>query len=110
MYIVLFTGVLGLSMGSIVFAQPTTVQTLPDNFTAPGDIFKITNNIANWVFTVLIIASVFVVLIAAFTFVVAGGNPEAVSRARSQLIWAAVGIIIALLARAFPSFVQGIVT
>ncbi|MBI2641968.1 MAG: hypothetical protein HYW96_00105, partial [Candidatus Wildermuthbacteria bacterium] len=45
---------------------------------------------------------------AAFQFVTGGGKPEEVSAARQKLIYAVIGIAIALLARALPLVLRNI--
>jgi len=62
--------------------------------------------VANWVFVILLVLSVFMILIAAFQFVT--GGPEGVGEARQKLIWAVVGIVLAFLARAIPAVVVNI--
>jgi hypothetical protein len=53
----------------------------------------------------LISLSLIMVLSAGFTYVTAGDNPEKVSKATKTLIYAAVAIGVALLARAIPLIV-----
>lgn len=78
-------------------------QTVPD--LDDTELFELFGTIADWIFTVLVVVSVFMILIAAFQFVTGGDNPETLSSARQKIIWAAVGIVIALLARAIPNLI-----
>ena len=95
--------------GGMAYAEtPFTQHTLPD--TDAAGVMVTISKVANWVFTILIIAAVFVVLISAFTFVTGGGDPAQVTKARTMLIWAAVGIIVALLAKGFPLLIRNFVT
>src|SRR3989338_847705 len=64
--------------------------------------------ITNWVFAVFVAISVIFIVLAAFQFVTAGGKPEEVSMARQKLIYAVIGIAIALLARALPAVLRNI--
>ena len=106
----LLTSVIFLSFASIVFAVETK---LPGDVVALPEIdktgfFKLFTNAANIIFTaLLILASVFI-LLAAFQFITGGGDPEAMGQARSKLIWAAVGIGVALVARGLPGIIQNI--
>ena len=59
--------------------------------------------ITNWIFSILLIVAVIFILLAAFQFVTAGGNATAVQEARQKLLYAAIGVIVAVAA-------QGIVT
>jgi hypothetical protein len=70
-----------------------------------GGIFTVISTAANWVFTVLLVLSVFIIFTAAFQFVTGGSDAAALTGARAKLIWAVVGIGLALLARAIPSVV-----
>ena len=53
------------------------------------------------------VAVIFIVL-AGLQFITAGGNPDAISEARTKLMYAAVGIAVALLARAVPFVISSI--
>lgn len=70
---------------------PTTVQ----------ESVGIVANIADWIFNIFLIVALIFVVLAAAQFVTRAGNPEALNQARRKLIWAAVGIGVALLARGF---------
>lgn len=78
-------------------------QTVPD--LDDTELFALFGTIADWIFTILVVLSVFMILFAAFQFVTGGDNPETLSAARQKIIWAAVGIVIALLARAIPNLI-----
>lgn len=58
--------------------------------------------IVGWMFTFLIILSVVFVLVAAFKYLTAGGDPEKVKGASHTLIYAAIAIVVAIMARAIP--------
>ena len=58
------------------------------------------------VFTVLIVLAVLFLIIAGFYFVTASGNPEQIGKARNMVIWAIVGVVVALLARGIVSFIK----
>ena len=66
--------------------------------------------IGNWVFAIFLAMSIIYIVLAAFQFVTGGGDPAQVSAARQKLIYAAVGIAIALLAAGFPVILRTIVT
>lgn len=73
-----------------------------------GDVLVIIKNITNWVFAFMMVLSVLFILVAAFEFITNGGEPAKINEARWKLIWAAVGIVIAVLANSFPSVIQQI--
>jgi len=61
--------------------------------------------VTNFIFVILLVAAVIFIIIGAFQFVTAGGKPESISEARSKIIYAIVGIVIALFAKAIPAVV-----
>lgn len=62
-------------------------------------------NIFGWMFYGLIALSVIMVVIAGFNYVTAGDNAEKVSKANKMILYAAVGIAVALLAKGIPLIV-----
>ncbi len=55
-----------------------------------------------WFFVFLIALAVIFVVVAAFKYLTAGGDPEKVKGAGSTLLYAAIAVGVALLARAIP--------
>jgi len=51
-----------------------------------------------WVYTILFILAVLFILLAAYNFVTSKGDPEKVSTARKQVLWAVIGVAVGLLA------------
>ncbi|MBI4138410.1 MAG: hypothetical protein HY482_02365 [Candidatus Wildermuthbacteria bacterium] len=66
--------------------------------------------IGNWVFAIFLAISLIYIILAAFEFVTGAGEPTKVSGARQKLIYAAVGIGVALLAAGIDDIVRSIVT
>jgi hypothetical protein len=60
----------------------------------------------DWAFFILLAIAVFYIILAGIKFVTSGDNPDEVAKARSMILYAAVGIGVALLARAVPSMVK----
>lgn len=71
-------------------------------------LMEIIDTITNWIFAGFVALAVIMALLAAFQFVREGGNPEKISEARQKLIWAAVGIGVALMAKGFVPVIQSI--
>jgi hypothetical protein len=63
------------------------------------DIFVVLNRVVNFLFTVLLIVAAVAIVIAAYYFVAAAGDPERVAKARQFVIYALVGVAVALAAR-----------
>ncbi len=64
------------------------------------------SDIVKWIYTIFFIVAVMFVIFAAFTYLTAGGDAEKVGNAKNQIIYAAVAIIVALLAVSFESIVR----
>ena len=96
------------SLISAVAALPLVAgaQTLPvTNITSLNNAVSFVCLIASWLFTFLIVLAVLFVVLAAYRYLTASGDPEKVKGASSTLIYAAVAIVVALLARSIPLIV-----
>lgn len=58
--------------------------------------------IINWLFYLLLVAAVVFVLIAAFRYLTAAGDPEKVKAAGNTLLYAAIAVVVALIAKGIP--------
>ena len=63
-------------------------------------------SVANWFFYILIILSTILIIWGAFGILFAAGNPEGMKKGRSAIIYALVGIALALFAKIIPSVVR----
>jgi hypothetical protein len=68
------------------------------------------NTIANYVIGVLIIVAVFYVIWAGYTFVTSSGDTDKINQARQRIMYAAIGIVVALLAKGIISLVLSAVS
>lgn len=82
-----------------------TVEGPPEVDVSIVDIIK---NIVNWVFTIFLGISALFIIMAAFQFLTAGGDSSKVSAARDKLLYAAIGIAVAVLSRAIVPIVRNI--
>lgn len=62
--------------------------------------------LTDWLFTILITLVIIFVLWGGFELLMAAGDPEKISGGRNRIIYAAVGLAVALLARAVPAIVK----
>ena len=96
----------------MAFAQeaPPTGSGLPTTGipVTGGDLLERIALIGNWVFAFFLALSIIYIILAAFQFVTGGGDPAQVSAARQKLIYAMVGIAIALLAAGFDDILRSI--
>ncbi|MCP6726970.1 MAG: pilin [Patescibacteria group bacterium] len=100
----------GLIIAGVIFSFSIPMVVLAqEDYEVPdlnkNQIFEMIEKIADWMFTILLITSVFVILISAFQFVTGGDNPENLTKARQKLIWAVVGIGLAVAAKGIPTVI-----
>ena len=62
--------------------------------------------ITDWIFVILISLAGLFVVIGAMTLLMSAGSPEKVSSGRQYIMYAAIGLIVGLLAKAIPSLVR----
>ncbi len=60
---------------------------------------RILNGIVNWFFAIVLILAVIFLLYAAVLFFFSAGNEDSVADARRAVVWAIVGIAVALLSK-----------
>jgi hypothetical protein len=65
-------------------------------------------SVTDWIFLAVMGLSIIFILIGAFMFVTAGGSAEKALQGRQYLIYAVIGIIIALIAKAIPYIAKSI--
>lgn len=73
------------------------------------DVMAVLNRIVDWLFAILIAVAAIAIVIAGFYFVTASGNPEQITKARNFILYALIGVMVALLARGMVVLVQKIV-
>ncbi len=62
-------------------------------------------NILQIVFGILAVVAVIMIVIAGIRFITGGNNPQEITKARNTIVFAVVGLIIAISAEAIVSFV-----
>jgi len=113
-----------LVLGQITPNQTTPNQTTPNEFMPKADskaaegldaysfsnqsIVGVVGTIGKYVIGALVIVAVFYVLWAAYTFITAAGDTEKITSARNRIMYAGIGIIVALLAQGIVSLVLNI--
>lgn len=65
-------------------------------------------NITGWLFYFLIILAVIFIIIAAFKYLTAAGDPEKVKAASHMLLYAAIAIVVGIIAKAVPSLIGSV--
>jgi hypothetical protein len=84
--------------------EPLATTTL----TSPAQIVTWIETITKFIFYGVMALAIMFIIIAAFYFLTAAGSPEKIATARQMLIYAIIGVGVALLAYAIPYIVSGI--
>ncbi|MBU4351119.1 hypothetical protein L6250_01075 [Candidatus Parcubacteria bacterium] len=66
------------------------------------------NIVINWIFLALMILVIILVLFGAFNLMTAAGDTVKVKKGRDMIMYASIGLVVALIARAVPSIVRSI--
>jgi len=76
-----------------------------ERYTLPGESFRaLVDRVANVIFSVLVIISILFLLYGGVLILTAAGNDEQVTKGRSVLLYAVIGLVIALFAKAIQAF------
>lgn len=73
------------------------------------EVIAVFERIANWIFTIFLIAAVITFLVAAFKFLNAHSSPDKSSEAKRMLVYGMIAIAIAILANAIPFMVESVI-
>jgi len=65
--------------------------------------------VTDWIFYILLLVVVVMIVIGAFMFMTAAGDPEKAGKAKTLIIYAIIGLVIALVAKFIPSIVRYII-
>jgi len=64
--------------------------------------------ITDWIFYIVIAVALIFIIMGAFNIITAGGAPEKVQTGRNYILYAVIGLIVGLAARAIPSLARAI--
>ena len=99
--IIKFTAALTLVSLPLI-AGAVTLINLPTNVSRVEQLLDKVCNIVNLIFTILLIVAVIFIVIAAFTYITGGGDPENVSKASRQILWAVIAVVLATFSKILP--------
>lgn len=63
-------------------------------------------NVIDWIFIILVAVVGLFVIMGAVTILTAAGAPEKITKGRDYILYAAIGLVVALLAKAIPGIVR----
>lgn len=96
------SSVLALSLPALAFAQINP----PQGIRSFGGFLNVFDTFISWIFTILLVLSIIMIIFAAFQYLTAGGDEEAVKKANKKIVFAVIAIAVAFLAQGI-SFVVG---
>ena len=73
------------------------------------DVMTLLDRVVDWLFTILLVIAAIAIIIAAYYFVTAAGNPETVSKARNFVLYALIGVAVAVASRGLVALARTIV-
>ena len=80
---------------------------------APGwyeiDVMDVLENIANWLFAVLLVIAAIFIIVAGYFFVTAAGDPDKSKKARDFVMYALIGVLVGFIAKGLVILVETIV-
>ena len=104
--VALVAPVVALAQGAV--GSPPTVAPIVTGVTTLSGVGQTLCGITNWLFYFLIIIAVIFIIIAAFKYLTAAGDPEKVKAASHMLLYAAIAIVVGIIAKAVPSLIGSV--
>ena len=103
--------IIALFVPVLAFAQ--NFAPAPSGVVAPGSVLNnvsqvptLACTIVDWLFWALIVFAVIMVLLAAYGYVSSGGDPDKTKAASQKLLYAAIAVVVAIIAVGFPDLVS----
>ncbi len=99
-----------LALANKLDASCNIQNTGPNAFVFPGDIWLIALAVLDMLLRLAGFVAVVAIIIAGVSYILASGNPEKAASARRRIYNALIGLVIALVATAFVSFIGNRIT
>ncbi len=74
------------------------------------DILTIISNVTSWMYRILLAIVVIFVLLAAFTFLTSSDNANNIKKAKSQILYAAIAVVIAILSFSVSTIITNVLS
>lgn len=107
--LLVFTILPFVSLAEGLLGNPSGLS-LPNPLGTTSDLPDLVNKIIGVVLDLLLVVAVVYLVYAGFLFVKAQGNPDAINDAKSNLLWAVIGLAVILGAQAIADFVKNTIT
>ena len=96
------------STGKVNSIMPSANSAIGDGMKVSmkgGSIIETVSLVANYVVGALLLLAVFYVLLAAYNYMTSGGEAEKIKKGRDYIMYAGIGVVVALLAKGIVSLV-----
>ncbi len=103
-------GAVATAVLPILTLAQTTVSPVGEKGKPLDQLIGILNTLTTWLLTGLLTLAGILIVIAGYNYVTAAGDEEKVSRAKSMLIYAAVGVGVGLLSKIIVALAQQLVS
>ena len=70
------------------------------------DVMRLLRTILNIIFTIFLTVAAIFIIIAGFYFVTAQGDPEQIKKARNMVLYALIGVVVAVISRGIVTWLQ----
>ncbi|MDP2664514.1 MAG: hypothetical protein Q8O97_00890 [bacterium] len=109
--------ILAFTFSGFAFAEASSHNLPPEEYRLPTTgiptegkgVLSLIELVASWVFAIFAAVSIVFIVMGAFEFVMAQGDPAKITKARMSLIYAVIGIVLALVAMGVPLVIRNIV-
>jgi len=95
-----------LLLGLIVVSPILAAEESP--IKSADDIIKFSRAILSWVSTIFWIAAGIATLYGGFLYMTAAGDSEKVSKAKKQILYAVIAIVVGLMAKGAPALIESL--
>ncbi len=94
---------------SLSFFLPVSVfaSTIIDT---PSGVVKLIDNLGNWAYGILLGLGVIFIVVAGYMFLFSGGDTEKTEKAKKTIIYAAIAVAVAILAKGIIALLQTLLT
>lgn len=96
-----FTGVVLIAVNALPLVALAAIDT-------PAKVITAVEGVRDWLFGLLLVLAVVFIIWAAFMFLTSGGDTEKVGKAKQQILYAVVAIVVAFASRGIIDIVQGL--
>lgn len=70
-----------------------------------GDLKNLVTGVSNVILAIIGVVAILFIIIGAFQYVASAGNPESIGKAKTTILYAVIGLIVAILAFAVVNFI-----